>query len=204
GTLGTNYVAKWNGTTLANSTIFDNGNVGIGTPTPGQKLTVVGKAAIGQFINGTAVIDAHDGNAYYGTNTAENGIAINAAGNVGIGTSTPTYKLEVAGNVGANAFYYRSDRSLKKDITTIQDALTKINLLNGYAFTWKSDDRKDLGVVAQEVENVFPELVHTDISGLKSVEYANLVAPLIEAVKTLTLQNKQLESRITQLEARIK
>jgi len=58
--------------------------------------------------------------------------------------------------------------------------------------------------VAQEVEKVFPELVHTDISGLKSVEYANLVAPLIEAVKTLTLQNKQLESRITQLEARIK
>lgn len=57
-----------------------------------------------------------------------------------------------------------------------------------------------IGVIAQEVETVFPELVHTDKEGYKSVSYSNLVAPLIEAVKELKQQNETLNNRVEALE----
>ena len=80
-----------------------NGNVGIGTNTPAAKLQVIGnvsaigQAYIGENTNGTAVIDAYNGDAFFGDNGAANGIAVNPSGNVGIGTSTPAYKLDVEG-----------------------------------------------------------------------------------------------------------
>jgi hypothetical protein len=119
-------------------------------------------------------------------------------GNVGIWSANPTNKLEVLGgnayigwNVTANGFLYSSDRNLKKDITPLEGSLEKIMKLNGYSYNWKSTGKADMGVIAQEVETVYPDLVHTNTEGVKSVEYANLIAPLIEAVKT---QQKEIES----------
>ena len=80
-----------------------------------------------------------------------------------------------------------SDITLKKDITTLDNALDKILQLRGVNFFWKDAWRGEgsqVGLVAQEVEKVFPEVVSTfDKSGLKGVQYDRLVAPLIEAVK---------------------
>lgn len=118
-------------------------------------------------------------------------------GSVGIGMS-PGYKLDVAGDVRANAFYYSSDINLKKDINVIPNALDKILQLKGVEFSWKKDNRRNIGLIAQDVEKVFPELVHTDqTTNLKSLEYGNLVAPLIEAVKE---QQKQIEALKTEIE----
>ena len=79
-----------------------------------------------------------------------------------------------------------SDRRLKYDIKPLHNALDNIERLNGYSFKWKKDATADIGVIAQEVESVYPQLVATSSrDGMKSVEYGNLVAPLIEAVKTL-------------------
>lgn len=72
-------------------------------------------------------------------------------------------------------------------------------ILDGVSFDWKESGEKSVGVIAQDVEKVFPELVKTDdATGLKSVEYGNLVAPLIEAVKE---QQKQINSLKAEVEA---
>ncbi len=139
------------------------------------------------------------GNWIYGTN-----------GNIGIGISTPTEKLHVAGNVqvtgtvtSLGGFIY-SDRTLKNNIKPLENSLERVLRMGGYSFEWKDSGRKDIGVIAQEVEAVFPDAVHTDErSGVKSVEYANLVAPLIEAIRT---QQKMIDAqniRIQALESRL-
>lgn len=55
-----------------------------------------------------------------------------------------------------------SDENFKTDITPLESALEKITQLNGYSFTWKDTRKKDIGLIAQEVEKIFPDLVHTD------------------------------------------
>jgi trimeric autotransporter adhesin len=92
---------------------------------------------------------------------------------------------------------YASDASLKKDIGIIPDALSKVLDLKGVSFKWKDTGRADLGLIAQDVEKVFPQIVATDKStGLKSVEYANIVAPLIEAMKEQQQQIDELKKEI--------
>jgi dihydroorotase len=99
-------------------------------------------------------------------------------------TGTPALVVSSSGLTAA-AFYYSSDLSLKKDIVPISNSLDKIEKLNGVYFNWKSNDEPSIGLIAQDVEKVFPQAVSTNSdTGLKSVDYGKLVAPLIEAVKT--------------------
>jgi len=120
---------------------------------------------------------------------------------VGIGIPAPAEKLDVGGNVQATSFIYSSDSSLKKDICDIPDALRKVRGLHGVNFKWKNNNQADVGFIAQEVEKVFPELVVTNNNtGLKSIKYGNLIAPLVEAVKQQQKQIEKLEKRIQELE----
>ncbi|MFA5101270.1 MAG: tail fiber domain-containing protein, partial [Candidatus Omnitrophota bacterium] len=120
----------------------------------------------------------------------------------GYGTTT-TPGLQVGGDVTARAFYYSSDRALKTDIKPAQNSLEKILSLSGKTFKWKQGGRPDMGLIAQDVEQVYPELVSTDpVTGLKSVEYGNLISPLIEAVKELHGQVIELHAEIEELKRR--
>ncbi|EKD65865.1 MAG: hypothetical protein ACD_49C00078G0004 [uncultured bacterium (gcode 4)] len=96
-----------------------------------------------------------------------------------------------------------SDIRLKKEISQIENPLEKISQLEGVTYFWKDntkDAKRQIGVIAQDVEKVFPETVNTDEKWMKSVAYGNLVAPLIEAIKELKSQNDKLEERIRLLE----
>ncbi|MBU2713299.1 tail fiber domain-containing protein [Zooshikella harenae] len=89
-----------------------------------------------------------------------------------------------------------SDRALKENEIVVKDALNKVSQLNGKYFEWKLGNRKDIGVIAQEVEVVFPELVTVDkITQFKQVNYAGLVGVLIEAVKELKKENETLKQQ---------
>ena len=129
-------------------------------------------------------------------------LKVTSGGAIGIGATIPSEKLHVVGNLrvqgstdctlgnGAGGTNCSSDARLKENIKPIPYALEKINSLKGVEFDWNqkslSFGRHDIGVIAQDVEKVFPTAVITDLnSGYKRVDYAVLVAPIIQAIKEL-------------------
>ena len=116
--------------------------------------------------------------------------------------------------INATTFLYSSDKRLKKDIYTVKNSLEKINKLEWVHFNWRKDGAKDIWLIAQDVEKVFPNLVNTDSeTWMKAVKYWNLVSPIIEAIKELSkkvdeiLVNKNkiknLENKVESLEKRL-
>jgi hypothetical protein len=89
-----------------------------------------------------------------------------------------------------------SDGNLKDNIETIQDPMMVINSLRGVGFNWRDTARKSYGVIAQEIEQILPELVHTNPENFKTVNYLPLIAFLIEAVKQ---QQAQIDALVEKL-----
>jgi len=108
----------------------------------------------------------------------------------------------IGGTMTAGGFIYASDVKLKKNINTIDNSLAKIIQLRGVTFNWKKDNSPSVGLIAQEVEKVFPELV-TEQNGIKAVQYGNLVAPLIEAVKEQQTEIQNQQNQINEMKAQI-
>jgi len=102
--------------------------------------------------------------------------------------------LNVSGVATATDFNSASDENLKTNIRTIEDPLAKVVQIRGVNFDWKESQRPALGVIAQEVEKVLPELV-TD-NGTKTVNYNGLIGLLIEAVKAQQEEIDILKSKI--------
>ncbi len=156
-----------------------------------------------------------------GTNGNEDFMRIDNDGNVGIGTTSPGYKLDVAGSAHASSFPTSSDARLKTNVTQLTDVLEKLEKVRGVSFDWnelyeslgRSTGHREIGVIAQEVEAVFPELVTAwDDEDYMAVDYGRLTGVLIEAVKELRAekdaeiaalkqQNADLEGRVATLEA---
>jgi len=110
---------------------------------------------------------------------------------------TVSLTLTGGGNLTITGAYSPSDIRLKKDVVEINNSLDKLTLLRGVTFRWKDPSKpqgEQIGVIAQDVKEVFPQLVLSDPSGTLSVNYAGLVAPLIEAVKELKADNNNLRA----------
>jgi hypothetical protein len=91
-----------------------------------------------------------------------------------------------ANGVWATGYYSNSDITLKENVKTIPNALENILKLRGVEFNWKEGGKDDLGVIAQEVEKVYPQLISVaENNGMKSVAYSKLIGPIIEAIKEL-------------------
>jgi hypothetical protein len=194
------------------------GKVGIGASSPSYPLDVVGDMNVSFWYRqgGQAILARQGGStllrgaAGEGISLGVNGansaaaaaVTIDTSGSVGVGTTGPSYKLDVAGDTrivgssqtciigagsGANC---SSDVRLKEHITPIANALDKVLKLRGVEFDWNSKGRHpgrhDVGVIAQEVEQVFPSMViESPDTGYKLVDYAALVSPLIQSTKEL-------------------
>ena len=138
---------------------------------------------------GSGIFTVSGNNAYYNT------------GNIGIGTSTPTHTLDVVGEIHATGnivSFTSSDRKLKNNLVPIEEPLEKLKKINGYTFEWvknkdvHSFEGKDIGVIAQEVEEVLPEVTITREDGYKAVRYEKMVPFLISCIKAQQTQIDEL------------
>jgi prepilin-type N-terminal cleavage/methylation domain-containing protein len=138
---------------------------------------------------------------------------ISSSGYVSIGGHVAQEKLHVDGRVRASDFTTTSDERLKKNIERIDGALDGVRKLNGVYFQWDpdsplrdkqqesfDDETRHLGVIAQNVQAVYPEAVHMGHKTVLTVDSTALVPVLIEAVKELDAQNAALTQRLEAVE----
>jgi len=216
-------------TGLASSTelmrIQGNGYVGMGTTAPTANLMVEGIPGpsglvtfsglnYGSHFFAGATQDTYIRGGKIGSHVYINNDAV--IGNVKIGAGgIPTEKLDITGNlkVTGNICYTGtigacSDLRYKTNFSKIENPLNKVLSLNGLHYDWKVEEFKEnnftkdrqIGFIAQEIEEIFPEMVLTDAKGYKSVDYARLTPVLVEAIKELKTLNDELKGKNEKLE----
>lgn len=180
-------------TTSEKVRIDANGNLGIGTASPTYKLDVNGSVnASALLVNGVAVgggstigNETASASTFYPVFTTTTSGTMSSA-NV---TTTKLTFIPSTGTLSATIYNSTSDVKLKENIHSF-DGIELLNQINPVSFTWKDSQSKSYGVIAQELEEVLPELVDTNVDGMKSVSYIPMIAMLIDVVKK---QQKEIE-----------
>ena len=114
-----------------------------------------------------------------------------------IGTLTSKWRdAHFSGTVNAANFNTTSDATLKTNVETLTGSLDAVKSLRGVSFDWLENGNSEVGVIAQEVEAVLPDVVSTNDQGIKSVKYGNMVALLIEAMKEQQAQIDELKAKL--------
>ncbi len=141
----------------------------------------------------------------------EHGTYIQHPGPVGIGTSDPQCELDIAAILCVYTISSNSDRRYKRNIAEIDDALAKLSQLRGVSYDYDLEnfpqrgfsENRQIGLIAQEVQAVFPELVTESSNGYLSVDYSRLAAVLIAALKELSEELQQLHLSEADFQARV-
>lgn len=200
--------------------ISQNGNVGINTSNTTEALTVSGNG----LFSGSITANLFSGNGIgvtgvtavsMNTQGLMGAIFVSSNGNESIGTIAPSTNLEVAGTVSASALvvngdisytggiYDLSDRRLKEHIVPLTNPLEMIKAISGVYYNMISTpSKREVGVIAQDVETVLPEAIHIDGTGIKSVDYTRLVPLLLEAIKAQQQQINELREELNTLRVR--
>ena len=120
---------------------------------------------------------------------------------IGVGTAASALAGEIRATNDITAFY-SSDIRLKENIKPIENALSKVESISGNTYDWKegydeihSHKGNDVGVIAQEIEEILPQIVTNRDNGYKAVQYEKIVPLLIEAIKELSAKIKRLENK---------
>ena len=189
--------ALWSDDGMGNITNSNSGNTNIGDGFMGVNVNSVGdyidlNGSIIDIGHGMGGVHVDFGNTNIGDGSM--GVNVSSDGDMvdihAISTNI-NGELNVSGNLYAGGTLLSSDRRFKKDIITVNNALDKVLQLRGVYYYWRQkdfpnknfDDKKELGLIAQEVESIIPEIVGESVDGYKAVEYQKLVALLIEAIK---------------------
>lgn len=182
--------------------------------TTGSKNTFIGAFAgpgtSTQLTNTTAI-------GYKALVSQSNSLVLGATGtdqvNVGIGTTTPQWMLHVQGSAakpGGGSWTDSSDILFKRNIRSIEKALEKMLALRGVEFEWDEPKRAmllpgvQMGMIAQEVEAVFPQWVGTDGKGYKDLTFSGFEALTVEAMRELREENRVLKGMVETLLSEVK
>lgn len=201
--------------------IQHDGRVGIGTDAPARKLDVRGDMNVSgtviddegnlilrndRDITGTDRIVGYNDLRLWGDGgTGTPHVFIDGSGRVGIGrTPTSGSRLDVNGNIARNGGIIHSDKRFKKDIKILANSLEGLKRIKGVSFNWRTKEFPDrnfsggiqYGVIAQNIEMTFPDLVTNNDDGYKAVNYEGLIPVLIEAVKEQQAQIEELKKQI--------
>lgn len=199
--------------------ITSGGNVGIGTASPtvfggGMEIQRSSQAALrvstttGTLSGGAEfgyegsdggyiqTVQANGRFTFYMGNASVLTMRLTSGGNILMGTTTDNgERLYVSGSIRATgSITANSDARLKKNIERIENALEKVGQISGYTYNTIYDEERHAGVIAQEIDKVLPEIVNKGNDGLMGVEYGNISALLIEAIKDLKKDNESLRA----------
>lgn len=178
---------------LVDTTVIIEGSSG---PLGGGRLVILGADAnTGSLPGNVELADLDD----------DGTIDIRCDGNIGIGVSVPTNILEIVQGSNtdpiADAWTTYSSRRWKENIKTLSGASDKVQQLRGVEYDWKANGKHDIGLIAEEVGAVIPEVVVYEENGIdaKSVDYPRLVALLIESTKEQQNQISSMQKEINEL-----
>jgi len=144
--------------------------------------------AIGAGVGGIGTSPGTTGGGLAGMGSGAKGVAATAAatgggvgvGSGGVGVGNGSGASSAGGSSAGSAY---SDMRMKEDIRPIGNAISKVRKLDGVTFDM--DGKRGTGLVAQQVEDVLPEVVHRDANGMRMVDYGNIVGLLVEAIKEM-------------------
>lgn len=183
----------------------------------GANLVAADAASINLQGGGTVGVGCPTANANGGNLILKSGIGTGSGtqgtiqllnGNVGVGTSTPSQKLHVVGNICyTGSIAACSDVRYKTNIRPLTHSLEKIVRLQGVTYNWnlnefasmQFNDRLQIGFIAQDLEKLFPEMVFTDDAGYKSIDYSRLAPVLVETIKEQQKQIDEITKTILEL-----
>ena len=213
--MGVYTTASGNGSTAMGNDTEASGNgsiaIGVSTKASGNSSTAIGdnttasdfgSLVIGQFnLSGATVTNSATqfntaNTAFVIGNGADGSSQSDAFSVLFSGETVIGSDLEVKGNV-----LISSDARLKANIVSLGSTLAKLLLIDGKRYTMKKDGKQNIGVLAQDIQKVFPELVSTDDKEMLAVNYQGLVPVLINALKEQDAKMKEQEKRLERLEA---